>query len=91
MTKLFLAKMPFSQTSPDLGTQLFTHILYNEYGPPPGFCWDLPCDDPPLMEGEGGNMGQRMELLVDWVREQAGHYRWQHGGARGILTLSYGG
>ena len=68
------------EASPDLGRRadLFTHILYNEYGPPPGFCWDLPCDDEPVMEGEDGNLGERVEALVAWVEEQATHYRSDH-------------
>ena len=68
------------QTSPDLGSSadLFTHILYNEYGPPPGFCWDLLCDDEPVTEGEWGNVEERVGALVAWVREQATHYRTEH-------------
>ena len=68
------------ETSSDLGVRgdIFTHILYNEYGPPPGFCWDLPCDDEPISEGVDGNLDERAGALVAWVKEQASHYRTNH-------------
>ena len=36
--------------SPSLGniSDLFTGILLFHYGPPPGFCFDLLCADPPI-------------------------------------------
>ena len=68
------------EASTDLGgsADLFTHVLYNEYGPPPGFCWDLPCDDEPISVGEDGNLEERVDALVAWVKEQASHYRTNH-------------
>ena len=68
------------EASTDLGVSadLFTHVLYNEYGPPPGFCWDLPCDDEPISVGENGNLEERVDALVAWVKEQASHYRTNH-------------
>ena len=40
------------EASQDLGEQsdLFTGVLYDQYGPPPGFCWDLLCNDEPIMD-----------------------------------------
>ena len=32
------------------GSDLFTGVLFNNYGPPPGFCWDLLCNDEPIMD-----------------------------------------
>lgn len=29
-------------------SDLFTGVLFNNYGPPPGFCWDILCDDEPI-------------------------------------------
>ena len=68
------------EASSDSGSpaDIFTHILYNEYGPPPGFCWDLPCDDEPISEGEDGNLAEMAGTLVAWVKEQASHYRSNH-------------
>ena len=36
--------------SPSLGAEsdLFTGVLYYFYGYPPGFCYDVGCDDPPI-------------------------------------------
>lgn len=31
-------------------TQLFTSVLYNNYSPPPGFCFDVLCDDDPFID-----------------------------------------
>ena len=28
---------------------MFTGVLYYGYGPPPGFCFDVGCDDEPIM------------------------------------------
>jgi hypothetical protein len=30
--------------------QLFTSVLYNVYAPPPGFCFDVLCDDEPIID-----------------------------------------
>lgn len=29
-------------------SDLFTGILFYGYGPPPGFCYDIKCKDPPI-------------------------------------------
>lgn len=40
------------QASDNLGNKadLFTGILYNTYSPPPGFCFDIFCDDDPIID-----------------------------------------
>ena len=56
-------------------------VLYNEYGPPPGFCWDLPCNDEPLVDREGVpdyNMEERVQEFVQFVRDQSGYYLTNH-------------
>jgi len=30
--------------------ELFTSVLYNNYAPPPGFCFDVLCDDEPIID-----------------------------------------
>ena len=30
--------------------ELFNGVLYNYYSPPPGFCWDMLCNDEPIMD-----------------------------------------
>lgn len=38
--------------SANLGEEadLFTGVLYNNYGPPPGFCFDILCSDEPIID-----------------------------------------
>ena len=69
------------EASRELGdtSDLFTGVLYDHYGPPAGFCWDLICNDAPMMdsrEAEGeNNVENRTREFLDYVRLQAGHYR----------------
>jgi hypothetical protein len=30
--------------------ELFTSVLFNNYSPPPGFCFDVLCDDEPFID-----------------------------------------
>ena len=69
------------ESSQDLGdtSDLFTGVLYDHYGPPPGFCWDLICNDLPMMdsraaEGEN-NVENRTRQFLEYVRQQAEHYQ----------------
>ncbi|XP_031468156.1 lysosomal alpha-mannosidase-like, partial [Phasianus colchicus] len=39
-------------SDPSLDSDIFTGILPNVYNPPPGFCWDQLCSDPPVVDGE---------------------------------------
>ncbi|CAH1405830.1 unnamed protein product [Nezara viridula] len=32
--------------------KLFTSVLYNTYSPPPGFCFDINCDDEPIIDNK---------------------------------------
>lgn len=34
----------------DRPSNLFTGVLYNNYAPPPGFCFDVLCDDDPIID-----------------------------------------
>ena len=63
------------------GSTLFTGVLYNAYGPPPGFCWDLPCDDEPLVdlaEAADYNIEARAAEFLEFVRRQSASYRTNH-------------
>lgn len=33
-------------------SDLFTGALYNNYGPPPGFCFDILCSDEPIIDNK---------------------------------------
>lgn len=38
--------------SSSLGTDsdIFTGVMFNVYGPPPGFCFDIMCNDEPIID-----------------------------------------
>lgn len=36
----------------DETAHLFTGALYNQYQPPPGFCFDILCADEPIIDGK---------------------------------------
>ena len=60
-------------------SDLFTGVLYNNYSPPDEFCFDLICNDKPMMdshqpEGEN-NMGNKTRKFLDYVKEQATYYQ----------------
>lgn len=42
------------QGSQSLGSQskIFTGVMYNTYAPPPGFCFDILCEDEPLIDNK---------------------------------------
>ncbi|XP_076763477.1 lysosomal alpha-mannosidase II isoform X2 [Xylocopa sonorina] len=66
--------------SANLGSRanLFTVALYNNYSPPPGFCYDLLCNDEPIIddpESPDYNVKTRVETLVRYAHRQAAFYR----------------
>lgn len=57
---------------------LFTGVTYHGYNPPPGFCWDQSCWDPPIQDDPrlfDYNVNERVEKFIAAVRDQACHYR----------------
>lgn len=47
-------------------TDLFTGVLYNNYGPPNGFCFDILCDDEPIIDNKHSpdyNVDRRVSTL----------------------------
>jgi lysosomal alpha-mannosidase len=71
-----------SQASEDLGeaSDLFTGVLFNNYGPPDGFCWDLLCNDSPIMDNPllEGNLEERIAGFLAYVGRQAQYYKSDH-------------
>ncbi|XP_033225298.1 lysosomal alpha-mannosidase-like [Belonocnema kinseyi] len=66
--------------SPSLGksSNLFTSVLYNHYSAPDGFCFDIRCQDEPLIddpESPDYNIAQRVEQFLAFVNNQAKLYR----------------
>lgn len=71
------------KASPNLGpaANLFTGALFNSYSPPPGFCFDLLCDDEPIMDDprlKGYNVDQRVSDFIAQVKDQAQYYATNH-------------
>lgn len=47
---------------------LFTGALYNNYGPPPGFCFDILCSDEPIIDAKwspDNNVERRVNIQID--------------------------
>lgn len=47
-------------------SDIFTGVLYNTYSPPPGFCFDVLCDDEPIVDDPQSpiyNVDQRVSAL----------------------------
>lgn len=47
-------------------SDLFTGALYNNYGPPNGFCFDILCDDEPIIDNKHSpdyNVDRRVRIL----------------------------
>ncbi|CAF3547776.1 unnamed protein product [Rotaria sp. Silwood1] len=64
------------QASTNLGNQswLFTGILPNGYGPPESFCFDIFCDDPPIMDDprlHDYNVRERVQKFIKVAHDEA--------------------
>ncbi|XP_038221354.1 lysosomal alpha-mannosidase-like isoform X3 [Zerene cesonia] len=64
----------------DLGnsSDIFTGVLYNTYSPPPGFCFDVLCDDEPIIDDPDSpmfNVDERVTTFFNKVREMRSHYK----------------
>ena len=58
-------------------SDLFTGVLYDHYGPPSGFCWDLICNDVPMMDSShvDNNVDNRTQEFLSYIYKQASHYQ----------------
>jgi lysosomal alpha-mannosidase len=62
-------------------TEILTGVLYNGYGPPSTFCFDVLCGDPPMQDDPrlfDFNVKERVELFIKSACEQALHYKSGH-------------
>ncbi|KAJ9591913.1 hypothetical protein L9F63_001515, partial [Diploptera punctata] len=65
--------------SSNLGSSadLFTSVLYNHYGPPEGFCFDMYCKDDPIIDDEKSpdyNVDQKVNAFLKFIYRQAKYY-----------------
>lgn len=62
----------------DKASQIFSGVLYNQYDPPPGFCYDEFCSDPPIQDDPrvfDVNVQERVDEFVRITCEQALSYK----------------
>lgn len=68
--------------SSNLGSSsdLFTGILFNHYSAPPSFCFDILCEDEPIIDSkdEARNVEDRVEAFIKYVHNLASNYRCNH-------------
>lgn len=60
---------------------LFTGALPNSYSPPSGFCFDVLCSDPPIMDDpelKDYNVDERVNQFIEIAENQAKHYATNH-------------
>ncbi|KAL1516872.1 hypothetical protein ABEB36_000710 [Hypothenemus hampei] len=51
-------------------SDIFTGILYNTYGPPPGFCFDILCNDDPFIDDKKSfeyNVDQKVDDFIAYL------------------------
>uniref|UniRef100_A0A1X7VI80 alpha-mannosidase n=1 Tax=Amphimedon queenslandica TaxID=400682 RepID=A0A1X7VI80_AMPQE len=66
-----------SQSLGDIA-DIFTGVLYHHYSPPPGFCYDSFCSDPPIQDDENlfdDNVKERVNDFIALALEQAKHFK----------------
>ncbi|XP_017121037.1 lysosomal alpha-mannosidase isoform X1 [Drosophila elegans] len=61
-------------------SNIFTGMLYNHYSSPPGFCFDINCQDAPIIDGESydNNVDKRVSDFIDYVKKMSKSYRSTH-------------
>ncbi|XP_063544999.1 lysosomal alpha-mannosidase-like isoform X1 [Cydia strobilella] len=66
--------------SDDLGkaSDIFTGVLYNTYSPPAGFCFDVLCNDEPIIDDVSSpmyNADAKVTTFLEFVLAQSTYYR----------------
>lgn len=59
---------------------IFTGMLYNHYSAPPGFCFDINCQDDPIIDGESfdNNVHQRVNDFIGYIKNMTKSFRANH-------------
>ncbi|XP_064458044.1 lysosomal alpha-mannosidase-like isoform X2 [Ornithodoros turicata] len=68
------------QASANLGkaAEILTGILPNTYSPPPGFCFDIFCDDEPIIDDPHTaeyNVDARVAQFLDYAKNESAFYK----------------
>ena len=54
-------------------TSIFTHVMWDMYWAPSGFCFDTDCRDPAMVTNKDSpeyNVYQRVQDMIDYLTEQ---------------------
>ncbi|KAG4070459.1 hypothetical protein HA402_005691 [Bradysia odoriphaga] len=66
------------KSSENLDSDIFTGALYNEYANPPGFCFDILCDDEPIIDDVNSpdyNVDKKAAEFAAYAKTQGSFYR----------------
>jgi len=77
LTNLTAEMLWETSDEPKSDKHLLTGVLFNSYSPPDGFCWDLLCNDAPLMDNPDlydYNMNERAQEFINYARNQHQYY-----------------
>uniref|UniRef100_A0A182M1X9 alpha-mannosidase n=1 Tax=Anopheles culicifacies TaxID=139723 RepID=A0A182M1X9_9DIPT len=58
--------------------ELFTSVLYNHYSAPPGYCFDVLCNDDPMIDDQQStdyNIKTKIDTFITWLEKMAESYR----------------
>ena len=61
--------------------EILTHMMYNHYSAPPGFCFSEFCTDSPIVDNKllrTYNADKKTDELYDYLTHMAEHYRTNH-------------
>ncbi|XP_026845054.1 lysosomal alpha-mannosidase-like [Drosophila persimilis] len=61
-------------------SEIFTGLLYQHYGSPPGFCFDIHCQDDPIIDGKSydNNVDKRVDDFIAYVTSMSKSFRANH-------------
>ncbi|KAH8287906.1 hypothetical protein KR018_006961, partial [Drosophila ironensis] len=61
-------------------SEIFTGMLYNHYSAPPGFCFDINCNDDPIIDGDSydNNVNKRVSDFIEYVQTMSKSFRANH-------------
>ncbi|XP_052868628.1 lysosomal alpha-mannosidase-like [Anopheles cruzii] len=71
-------EMVWRTSSSLANNDLFTSVLYNHYSAPPGFCFDVLCNDDPMIDDNSStdnNVKDRIDTFITWLEKMAESYR----------------
>ncbi|XP_058064993.1 lysosomal alpha-mannosidase-like, partial [Anopheles bellator] len=71
-------EMVWHTSSSLANSDLFTSVLYNHYSAPPGFCFDVLCNDDPMIDDNSStdnNVKDRIDTFITWLEKMAESYR----------------